>query len=105
MLPFDCALIVTPLKVKKLLLEGTTNMVNIEIVYCAVWHYTDRAVSLATDLLKNFEYDIGNLVLVPSDGGKFEITVGDKLVYSKLETKRHAEPGEVVGLVRKALED
>ena len=78
-------------------------MVNIEIVYCAVWHYTDRAVGLATDLLKDFEYDIKNLVVVPSDGGKFEIKVGDELVYSKLKTTRHAEPGEVVELVRKAL--
>ena len=60
-------------------------------------------MSLATDLLKNFEYDIGNLVLVPSDGGKFEVMVGEALVYSKLATHRHAEPGEVVGLVRKAL--
>jgi len=60
-------------------------------------------VGLATDLLKNFEYDIGNLVLIPSDGGKFEVTVGDKLVYSKLQTNRHAEPGEVVGLVREVL--
>ena len=53
--------------------------------------------------MKEFEYDIGNLVLVPSDGGKFEVTVGKKLVYSKLETRRHAEPGEVLGLVRKVL--
>ena len=60
-------------------------------------------MSLATELLKEFEYDIENLVLVPSDGGKFEVTVGDKLVYSKLETRRHAEPGEVLGLVRKVL--
>jgi len=60
-------------------------------------------VSLATDLLKNFEYDIGNLTLVPSDGGKFEVSVGDELVYSKLKTMRHAEPGEVLGLVRGAL--
>ena len=61
-------------------------------------------MSLVTELLKEFEYDIENLVLVPSDGGKFEVTVGKKLVYSKLETRRHAEPGEVVGLVRKALQ-
>ena len=60
-------------------------------------------MSLAAELLKNFEYDIGNLVLVPSDGGRFEVSVGDKLVYSKLQTKRHAEPGEVLGLVRKTL--
>jgi selenoprotein W-related protein len=62
-------------------------------------------VGLATELLKEFEYDVENLTLVPSDGGKFEVTVGDKLVYSKLETRRHAEPGEVLGLVRKSLKD
>ncbi len=60
-------------------------------------------MSLAADLLKNFEPEIETLSLVPSDGGRFEVTVNDKLVYSKLETKRHAEPGEVVGLVKKLL--
>jgi len=60
-------------------------------------------VGLANELLKEFEYDIGNLTLVPSDGGRFEVTVGGELVYSKLETRRHAEPGEVLGLVRKVI--
>jgi len=60
-------------------------------------------VSLATELLQEFEYDIENLTLVPSDGGRFEVKVGDTLVYSKLQTHRHAEPGEVIGLVRKVI--
>ena len=60
-------------------------------------------MGLANNLLKEFEYDIQGLTLVPSDGGKFEVSVNDKLVYSKLQTMRHAEPGEVVGLVRKSL--
>jgi len=60
-------------------------------------------VGLANDLLKEFEYDIGNLTMVPSDGGRFEVSVNDKLVYSKVQTHRHAEPGEVVGLVRKVI--
>jgi selenoprotein W-related protein len=60
-------------------------------------------VSLATDLLKEFEYDIQDLTLVPSDGGRFEVKVDEALVYSKLQTHRHAEPGEVVGLVRKII--
>ena len=55
------------------------------------------------ELLREFEYDIVAIELIPSDGGKFEVTVGDDLVYSKLKTKRHAEPGEVLGLVKKAL--
>jgi selenoprotein W-related protein len=52
-------------------------------------------------LLKEFEEDIESITLVPSDGGRFEVTVNDRLVYSKLKTHRHAEPGEVVELVRK----
>jgi selenoprotein W-related protein len=60
-------------------------------------------VGLASELLKEFEYDVENLILVPSDGGRFEVTVGDELVYSKLQTHRHAEPGEVLGLVRKVV--
>jgi selenoprotein W-related protein len=60
-------------------------------------------VSLANDLLKEFEYDIQELRLVPSDGGRFEVKIDEALVYSKLQTHRHAEPGEVVGLVRKII--
>ncbi len=61
-------------------------------------------MSLADELLKELEFNIQTLVLVPSDGGKFEVKVNDQLVYSKLETHRHAEPGEVLGLVRKVIE-
>jgi selenoprotein W-related protein len=58
-------------------------------------------VSLAEELLKHYEHVIETLMLVPSDGGRFEVTVNGELVYSKLEKHRHAEPGEVLGLVRK----
>ena len=55
------------------------------------------------ELTKAFEYDIEEISLVPSDGGKYEITVNGDLVYSKLKTNRHAEPGEVLGLVKKLI--
>ena len=58
-------------------------------------------MSLAEELLKNYEHLIETMTLVPSDGGKFEVTVNGRLLYSKLETHRHAEAGEVLGLVRK----
>jgi len=61
-------------------------------------------VSLAQELLKEFEHVIERLTLVPGEGGRFEVTVNDRLLYSKLQTKRHAEPGEVIGLVRKMVE-
>jgi selenoprotein W-related protein len=55
------------------------------------------------DLVNKYEYQISEITLVPSDEGRFEISVGGKLAYSKLQTGRHAEPGEVVGLVGKLL--
>ena len=53
------------------------------------------------ELLKEFEPEIESVTLVPSDGGKFEVTVNDRLLYSKLQTHRHAEYGEVRLLVKK----
>ena len=57
------------------------------------------------ELLKNYEHLVESFTLVPSDGGKFEVTVNGQLLYSKLGTHRHAEPGEVLGLVRKMVGD
>jgi len=79
-------------------------LANIEITYCAVWHYTDRAVGLAAELIKEFEPEIETLSLIPSDGGRFEIELNGELIYSKLQTRRHAEPGEISGIVRKRLQ-
>lgn len=61
-------------------------------------------MSLAGDLLKQFEMDVPSLTLVPSDGGRFEVSVNGELVFSKKQVGRHADPGEVVGLVRKLVE-
>lgn len=58
-------------------------------------------MSLTEELLKNYEHLIEAIKLIPSEGGRFEVTVNGQLLYSKLATHRHAEPGEVLGLVRK----
>ena len=58
-------------------------------------------MSLMDELLRHYEHVVETITLVPSDGGKFEVSVNGQLLYSKLETHRHAEPGEVLGLVRK----
>jgi len=58
---------------------------------------------LTGELLNNFESEIESITLVPSDGGRYEVTIDGKLVYSKLQTGRHAETGEVAGLIRKMI--
>ena len=46
---------------------------------------------------------IVQLDMVPSSGGRFEVSLDDELVYSKAATGRHAKPGEVVTLFRERL--
>jgi selenoprotein W-related protein len=43
-------------------------------------------VSLSEAILDAFGDKFGALKLIPADGGRFEITVGGDLVYSKLKT-------------------
>ena len=57
------------------------------------------------ELLEKFEKKIEEITLIPSDGGRYEVFVDGTLVFSKIKTRRHAEPGEVMQLVGKYLED
>jgi predicted Rdx family selenoprotein len=41
--------------------------------------------------------------LIESSGGVFEVTMDGQLLFSKKALRRHADPGEVLGLVRQAL--
>ena len=55
-------------------------------------------------MLRAFETQLALVELVPSDGGRFEVSVDGRLVFSKEALGRHAAAGEVVGLVKQALE-
>jgi predicted Rdx family selenoprotein len=44
---------------------------------------------------ENLERKIEDFSLVPSDGGKFEFSANGKLLFSKLQTGRHVEDGEL----------
>jgi selenoprotein W-related protein len=61
-------------------------------------------VSLSAELFEHFEHAIESLTLIPSDGGRFEVSLNEQLIYSKLQTKRHAEAGEIVNLISKIVE-
>lgn len=77
---------------------------KLTIEYCVQWNYTPRAVSLAAELTQNFTPQIESLTLIPSKGGRFEIMLDDAMVYSKLATGRHAQPGEIAQLLVKHFE-
>jgi selenoprotein W-related protein len=60
-------------------------------------------VSVTTDLLKEFEPYVSSWELIPADGGRFEVSVDGELVYSKLESGRHADSSELRPLIKAKL--
>ena len=55
--------------------------------------------------LKDYVSTITEISLIPADGGKYEIRVNGDLIYSKLETGRHADPPEIIGLFEKHMKE
>ena len=54
-------------------------------------------------LLTNFKQRITQLELEPSQGGCFELTVGDELIYSKLATHKFPDEAVMIAEVGKRL--
>lgn len=50
-------------------------------------------------------YPEADVTLIESSGGAFEVTLDGDMVFSKLRLGRHAEPGEVLSLIRRRKED
>ena len=57
-------------------------------------------MSAASDLLSTYQHVIESLTLVTGSKGIFDVEVDGEMLYSKHETGRHAEPGEVLELFR-----
>ncbi len=58
---------------------------------------------MADQLLEEFERSIDELTLIPSGGGRFEVVLGDRLVYSKAATGQHPGYEEVAAPIREIL--
>ena len=55
-------------------------------------------MSAIDDLISNYQHVISELCLVMGDRGVFDVVVDGTTIFSKRQTGRHAEPGEVLGL-------
>ena len=76
---------------------------KIKLEFCIVWNYTPRAVSTVEDILEKYGKDVTSLDLIPGTGGVFELYIDGVLIYSKLETGRHTNEGEILELMENAL--
>ncbi|NJN16071.1 MAG: hypothetical protein HC822_07190 [Oscillochloris sp.] len=50
-------------------------------------------------------HPIEDVRLIPSGGGRYEVMIGDELVYSKAATGQHTTNEHVLALVRERLVD
>jgi selenoprotein W-related protein len=73
---------------------------RVEIRYCTQCRFMLRAAYLAQELLTSFEKELGEVALVPSSGGIFEVTLDGETLVTNRETKRLPEAGEVKRLLR-----
>ncbi len=55
-------------------------------------------MSVASDLLSNYQHVIGSLELITGGSGVFDVAVDGDILYAKSDTGRHAKPGEVLDL-------
>lgn len=53
-------------------------------------------MSLAKTLMDRYKRDMTRLILVPSDKGRFEVSVDGKLIFSKLKEDRFPEDEEIL---------
>jgi selenoprotein W-related protein len=51
-------------------------------------------------VLADHEPSIKDIQLIPADGGRFEVVINGELIYSKLETGRHLDEGEMSAIVQ-----
>ena len=50
---------------------------------------------MAVELLSHYRQSISELQIVPSKGGRFEVSLDGEKIFSKLEEGRFPEPGEL----------
>lgn len=76
---------------------------TIEIEFCVPCDFRPQALALTRELLDGWVHRLSEVRLIPSSGGRFEVTLDGALIFSKAALDRHAEPNEVARLVEERL--
>ena len=69
---------------------------EITIEYCTMWGYLDKALSLRESIQRKFGVK-GKLI--KGQGGVFEVTLNNSLIFSKKEFSRFPNENEVEDLI------
>ena len=69
---------------------------EITIEYCTMWGYLDKALSLRESIQRKFGVK-GKLI--KGQGGVFEITLNNSLIFSKKELGRFPDDNEISDII------
>lgn len=73
---------------------------RVTIAYCTKCKFLLRAGWLAQELLTTFGTDLGEVALIPSGGGIFEVTLDGEVIATNRDHAPMPDPGEVKRLIR-----
>lgn len=73
---------------------------RVEIRYCRKCRFVLRASWLAQELLFTFADELGELALVPGEGGIFEVRLDGEVLFSRSSAGRFPESKELKQLIR-----
>ena len=68
---------------------------DITIKYCVPCDYSDYALRLTKELIKNYKHNINRHILETGSKGIFDVKVNDEIIFSKKKLERYPEPGEI----------
>jgi selenoprotein W-related protein len=73
---------------------------RLELVYCRQCRWLLRASWIAQELLTTFDAELGEVALIPGEGGIFEVRLDGELLFSRAQQGRFPETKELKQLVR-----
>lgn len=76
---------------------------QIAIEYCTQCGFLLRAGWMAQELLRAFEDELGQLVLIPGSGGNFIVRLNGRVLFSRREQGRFPEVKEIKLMIRDAI--
>lgn len=72
---------------------------TLAIEFCVPCDFRQQALGLAQEVVDQWADRLTEIRLVPSSGGRFEVSLDDDLIFSKAALERHAEAGEISALI------
>lgn len=73
---------------------------RVSIAYCTKCRFLTRASWIAQELLTTFPDELGEVALVPGDGGVFQVRVGDELIACRARDGGYPELAELKRRIR-----